>query len=84
MSSTIVHMCINVRGAIRNFRRREWKNCCTDSETGRTLTPDEVYEGFLDELAKGHAVIPFGKACEGFDYSGGGCPGHAVDGASHE
>ena len=72
----IVHMCISVRGALRNWSPREWKNCVTDPETGRKLTPDEVRDCFFDELAKGHEVIPYGDACEGFDYSGGGCPGH--------
>lgn len=73
----IVHMCIDVRGAIRNFRHREWKDCCRDVDTGRMLTSGEVYEELLNELARGHAVIPFnGRPCEGFDYTGGGCPGH--------
>lgn len=71
-----LHMCISVRGALRNWKPREWRNCCTDPETGLTLTPDEVHDALLDELAKGHEVIPFGEACEGFDYSGKGCPGH--------
>jgi len=78
-----LHMCISVRGAITNFKPREWRNCVEDSETGRTLKPDEVFQGFLDELARGHEVIPFGKPCEGFDYSGGGCPGHPAE-ADHE
>jgi hypothetical protein len=60
-----------------NFKPREWRNCCTDSETGRTLTPDEVKAALLDELAKGHEVIPFNAGpCEGFDFAGKGCPGH--------
>ena len=79
MSRRIVHMCINVRGALKNFRKREWKRSCTDPDTGRFLTPDEVRDVFLDELSRGHEVIPIGNACEGFDYLGGGCPGHPVE-----
>lgn len=73
-----LHVCLDLRGALLNWNPREWRNCVTDSETGRTLTPREVKAGFLDELAKGHKVIPFGEACEGFDYAGGGCPGHEM------
>ena len=76
MSKHILHMCQSVRGALRNWNPGEWRDCCTDTETGRTLTPDEVFDMLCDELAKGHEVIPFGKPCEGFDYSGNGCPGH--------
>ena len=72
----VIHVCQSVRGALMNWRDEEWQDCCTDLATGRTLTPREVKEAFLDELSKGHEVIPFGEPCEGFDYSGGGCPGH--------
>jgi len=76
MSTKIIHVCQSVRGALRNWRAREWENCVTDPETGKTLTPNEVREWLFDELARGHEVIPFGDPCEGFDFSGGGCPGH--------
>jgi hypothetical protein len=71
-------MGIDVRGALRNFKASEWKQCAKDPETGRYLTPAEVKECLMDELAKGHVVIPMGEACEGFDYGGGGCPGHPI------
>ncbi len=80
MTTKTVHMCVSVRGALRNWKPHEWRNCCTDSKTGRTLSPAEVHKCFLDELAKGHEVIPYGGPCEGFDYTGGGCPGHPVEG----
>jgi hypothetical protein len=35
----------------------------------------EFRNDLMDELAKGHEVLPLGKACEGFDYKTG-CPGH--------
>lgn len=69
-----IHMCIDVRGALRNFKEKEWRGCCT--KDGRTLHPKEVKEYFFDCLAKGWKVVPFNEPCEGFDYSGGGCPGH--------
>lgn len=37
----------------------------------------DIRQAFLDELALGHEVVPFGKPCEGFDYKHG-CPGHPV------
>lgn len=78
MGRSIVHMCINVRGVLKNWKSSEWRDCVTDRTTGRTLKPEEVHDGFLDELAQGHEVIPFGEPCKGFDYAGGGCPGHPV------
>jgi hypothetical protein len=68
------HMCINVRGAVRNFRPHEWRDCVT-TDDGRVMTPSEVLEYFIDEIAKGRRVIPLGEPCEGFSYETG-CPGH--------
>lgn len=68
------HMCIHVRGAITNFKAREWKGV-VKRDDGTVLTTAEVKEWLLDELAKGRRVIPMGKPCEGFSYETG-CPGH--------
>lgn len=70
-----VHICIDLRGALTNWHDSEWRNCVTDK--GRTLTPKEVQAAFLDELAKGRRVIPFGE-CDNFDYQTG-CKGHPVE-----
>ena len=78
MATRIVHMCPCVRGALRNWNPSAWRDCVSDPETGRTLTPDEVREWLFDELAAGHEVVPFGTPCEGFDYTTG-CPGHPVE-----
>lgn len=43
------------------------------------MTPREVKAAFIDELLKGHELIPFGDPCEGFDYKTG-CPGHEIEG----
>jgi hypothetical protein len=69
-------MRIDVRGALRNFTESEWRNCVTDKD-GRTLTPKEVYDEFLEELAKGHDYIPMGD-CDNFDFKTG-CLGHPVE-----
>ncbi len=77
MSTKIVHMSLSVRGAIRNYR--DWIGAMMNSETGEPLTANEIQDALMDELVRGHEVIPLGEACEGFDYSGGGCPGHPVE-----
>lgn len=69
------HMCLSVRGALKTMTKKQLVSMF-DHDGGRRMTADEARDALLDELAKGHEVIPFGKACEGFDYSGGGCPGH--------
>lgn len=51
---------------------------------GTTLTADEARAHLLDELAKGHTVLPMSDpACEGFSFTNG-CPGHSYqDVAAH-
>lgn len=78
MTRKTVHLCIDVRGVL-GWGARDMARLVG------TRTGAEARNILLDELQKGHAVIPFGQPCEGFDYSGGGCPGHPgsdEDGAS--
>lgn len=70
------HMCIDLRGVLRNFNHHEWRKSCT-REDGTFLTSAEVRDHFLEQLAMGRRVVPFGKPCEGFSYQTG-CPGHLV------
>ncbi|EPG5379750.1 TPA: hypothetical protein UN285_000374 [Stenotrophomonas maltophilia] len=70
------HIHLDVRGALKNMTRRELAAMFTESSTGRKLNADEAKDVLLDHLEAGHKVIPLGPACEGFDYAGGGCPGH--------
>ncbi len=72
MSRTI-HVNLNLRGAITNFKKKDWKRSMTN-ETGRFLTPDECYQFLLDELSEGKKCIPIGE-CDNFDYQKG-CLGH--------
>lgn len=66
-------MCLSVRGALNmpKSKLRGWIR----HDSGRLMTPDEARHALMDELAKGHEVIPMGEPCEGFDYTKG-CPGH--------
>lgn len=73
MSKT-VHMCLDIRGALR-WGKKKMRGMFKD-ESGRTLTPDEAEEFLFDCLAKGWRVIPLTHVpCEGFSYETG-CPGH--------
>jgi hypothetical protein len=71
----LIHMCLDVRGALANWSDREMRGVFKDN--GRTLTPREAKEFLMDEIAKGHRVIPIGD-CDAFDFETG-CPGHPVD-----
>lgn len=74
-----IHLCQDVRGALRDWAPALWEDVMRDTETGRMLSPREVQDYLFDQLAMGHEVIPIGVPCEGFDHSGGGCPGHTLD-----
>ncbi|SEO65825.1 hypothetical protein SAMN05216316_0728 [Nitrosovibrio sp. Nv6] len=68
------HMCLDVRGALTNWSDRNFRGVFTHDD-GRKMTPAEAKSNLLDELSKGHEVIPCGK-CDNFDFSGEGCLGH--------
>lgn len=80
MSETFtVHMSQSIRGPLLNWGPREWAKA-----TKYLLKPDgsafgswmELKRAFLDELAKGHEVVPIGD-CPDFDFKKG-CPGHPM------
>lgn len=72
------HMCLSVRGALRNWNKLMLKNMFLHDD-GRKCSAEEATDILLDELSKGHDVIPLSaKPCEGFDYKKG-CPGHPVE-----
>lgn len=68
-----IHTCISVRGALMNWNPNNWRGATHDD--GTPASPSEFKAFLLEELSKGREVIPFGDPCEGFDYSGRGCPG---------
>jgi hypothetical protein len=71
--SYVIHLCLDVRGALLNWSDREFKGVFKHDD-GRVMSPREAKLALMDEIAKGHKVIPCGP-CEGFDYQTG-CPGH--------
>ncbi len=75
MGRRIVHMSMDVRGALRMSKRQLGR--LMRHASGRWATPVEAHDALCDHLAKGHETIPMGAACEGFDFKKG-CPGHDV------
>lgn len=70
------HMCMNIEGCLRNYKKRKITFFTNDDGS---QTSDKDARKYLAECqAKGWKVIPFGEPCEGFDYFGGGCPGHLI------
>lgn len=70
-----IHMGLSVRGCLRSGEWRNLAGSVRDSDTGRMLTADEIHEQLCDELAQGHEIIPFGEACDAWDWKTG-CKGH--------
>lgn len=80
MSKT-VHMCIDVRGMLNWPLREARKNLKWITKDDGTPFRDvhEFRHMLMDELAKGHEVLPLqNPPCEGFDFKRG-CPGHEVN-----
>lgn len=71
---TKYHMCVNIRGALRNARDFVG-NITVD---GRTLSTVKEVKDFLNnQLAMGRECLPCGD-CDNFDYHKG-CLGHKVE-----
>jgi len=70
-----VHMCMSVRGALNWDKATLKRNARGMSDPyGNPMTPDQVRNALMDELAQGHEVIPLGE-CDNFDFKTG-CKGH--------
>ncbi|MBL8968252.1 MAG: hypothetical protein JNG85_14695 [Spirochaetaceae bacterium] len=70
------HMCMSVRG-ILSRSNRELKRMLpmfTRDDGSHYATTDQLRDALLDEIAKGHEVLPMGK-CDNFDWKDG-CKGH--------
>ncbi len=73
------HLCLDVRGALHNWSDREMRGVFKHDD-GRPMTPREARDTLMDEIAKGHKVIPCSSECDNFDYQEG-CLGHEVPAA---
>lgn len=71
-----VHMRLDIRGALKNWKLRDFKGMFTH-ENGSPVPPADAKAILLDELAKGNLYIPVGD-CDNFDPQTG-CKGHEVE-----
>ena len=70
--TTRYHVCLDVRGALTNWRLRDFTGMFKDGD--RLLTATQAKAFLLEELSKGREVIPYGE-CDNFSYKTG-CQGH--------
>lgn len=73
------HMHLNVIGVLE-WNKREFKKIAKSMshDDGRPMSVEDARFALYEELSKGHKALPIGSTCEGFDFSGGGCPGHPM------
>ena len=68
------HICQSVEGALRNWKKTEWKSLAKSNN----MSIDQLKDEFYKMHSEGIKVIPFGDPCEGFSYQTG-CPGHVKE-----
>ena len=76
---TNYHLCQSVRGPLTNWTPKQWKRATQwiKKNDGTAYEPFELKQAFLDELARGHEVVPIGE-CDNFDWKEG-CKGHPTE-----
>jgi len=52
------HIGLNVRGALK-WPKSKLKGLFSHPDGKRSMTPDEAQDLLLDELSKGHEILPF-------------------------
>lgn len=70
------HLSLSVRGALTNWTKKDMGRLLQHDDR-RTMTASEAREALLEELSKGHEVVPMGE-CNNFDFKKG-CLGHEED-----
>lgn len=73
MSKRILHICLSIDGALKNWDRHTWQAVARDNKTSVL----ELKQKFKIYQFEGKKVIPIGEPCEGFSYIDG-CPGHPI------
>lgn len=76
--SRTVHLCLDIAGALKNWSDGDFATLFKHDD-GSFVTAAEAKSFLFSQLAIGVKVIPFGHPCVGFDYEGGGCPGHETE-----
>lgn len=70
---TTRHICQSVEGALKFWKKAEWKSVSKSSG----MTIEQCKNEFWKMHGEGKLVIPIGEECEGFSYKTG-CPGHQL------
>ncbi len=76
MGSTILHCCLDIRGAMK-WPKRQLGKMFREPKSGAYLSADAAWALLADELAKGHKVLAMCD-CPDFDPQTG-CPGKRVE-----
>jgi hypothetical protein len=79
MSATRWHMCMVVKGALRQTDRE--LEGLIDDDDGHPVSGTVARAWLKIQAYQGREVVPFGEACDGFDFKTG-CPGHQVEDAA--
>lgn len=74
---TKIHLSVNIKGMLENYRRRSMKGLLID-DNGKSMSDQQARDYLYECLAKGWKVLPT-TDCEGFDHFGKGCPGHKIE-----
>jgi hypothetical protein len=72
-----IHCCQSVAGAIRNWKKSDWKrNAKSITVDGKYLTGEQLRDKFITILSEGTKYLPIGD-CDNFDPQNG-CRGHEI------
>lgn len=78
MAKTVTtHLCVDIRGVLLNWKDDDIAGMFKNDD-GTPMSAREVKITLMDELLKGHKVLPIGDKCDNFSYEDG-CQGHEVD-----
>jgi hypothetical protein len=71
-----IHLSINIEGILKVFKKKKIDIFTHDD--GLPMSDKQARKHLAECLVKGWTVLPASPLCVGFDYTGGGCPGHEV------
>lgn len=75
MSKSTFHCHLDVASALKTFSNEKLSSLF-EHDDGRNFSAQEARSHLVELLSRGYRALPFGNACDGFDFAGGGCPGH--------
>jgi hypothetical protein len=75
-NATLLHTSVDIRWLLSTRTSRQLADAVTVNGE-KTDDGEEVRNALLNRLAEGHALLPIGDPCEGWDPIKG-CPGHRI------